>query len=101
MLKSQAVMFTAIEARNFKCFGETGIRLELAPLTILVGPNGSGKSSALDAIALLGQTANQQAYFKWQGRLVDLGTNGRFAFHRGDTSARLRLGITFSNGENL
>ena len=102
MLESQTKMLTNFEVRNFKCFGEAGVQLELAPLTILVGPNGSGKSSFIDAIALLAQTApapNSISDFQWQGMWVDLGSNGDFAFHRRDAESWMKFRMTFSDGD--
>lgn len=95
-------MLTQIEAKNFKCFSEDGIRLDLAPLTILVGPNGAGKSSILEAIGLLAQSApapGERYGFKWQGPWLDFGNDGRFAFHRADQGNRLRLALVFSDGQ--
>jgi predicted ATPase len=97
-------MLTGLEVKNFKCFGEDGIRLDLAPFTILVGPNGSGKTSALDAIALLAQSApspGEGTGFKWQGPWVDFGPDGTLAFHRGKTTSKLTLALTFHAGESF
>ena len=97
-------MLIGVEAKNFKCFGEAGISLNLAPLTILVGPNGAGKSSVLDAIGLLAQSAPTglgKNTFKWQGSYVDLGSDGRFAFNRANPGVRMRLGLSFSDGDAL
>jgi energy-coupling factor transporter ATP-binding protein EcfA2 len=44
----------AIEIRNFKSFGASETRIEMAPLTILAGPNGAGKSTVLQVIDVLG-----------------------------------------------
>lgn len=97
-------MIATIEAKNFKCFGETGIHLDLPPLTILLGPNGSGKSSVLDAIGLLSQTAetaDQRSGFRWKGPWVNLGDDGRFAFNKTDVTGHLSLTIGFKDGETL
>jgi len=108
MLQSTS-MLTAIEARNFKCFGANGINLDLNPLTLLVGPNGSGKSSALDAIALFAQTAaavtaaamGATGGFKWQGIWADLGNDGRFAFRGTNLASPMVLGLSVSGGESI
>ena len=95
-------MLTAITAENFKCFGTTGVELQLAPLTILVGPNGSGKSSVLDAICLLAQTAEtagQKGGFNWQGPWVDFGHDGTFAFNRKNVGATLTFAVSVKDGE--
>ena len=97
-------MFTLIEAKNFKSFGKVGIHLDLAPLTILLGPNGSGKTSALDAIALLAQTAEkppQGGAFTWKGPWLDLGDDGRYALHRRDAGAELTLSVGITNGRAM
>src|SRR5437879_10982344 len=95
------LMLVAVEAHNFKSFGQAGVRIELAPLTILVGPNGSGKSSVLDAIALLAQSAPERSGFKWQGLWTDFGPDGQFAFNCRNTNLRLVLGIVFGDGESV
>jgi predicted ATPase len=94
-------MFTQIEAQNFKCFKR--LRLELAPITILVGPNGSGKSSVLESIALLAQSTQlpKQVGFKWQGPWVDFGTKGEYAFKQGNLDNPLYLGIALKDGVTL
>ena len=44
----------SVTLRNFICFGETPITVELADdLTALVGANGSGKTAVLTALARL------------------------------------------------
>ena len=50
-------MISRVAIKNFKSIGETGVDLELKPLTLLVGPNGGGKSSILEAIAVASQNA--------------------------------------------
>src|SRR5205823_129668 len=51
-------MITRLRVQNFKCLLDTTI--DFAPFTVLIGPNDSGKSSILDAIHLLGRTAQEQ-----------------------------------------
>jgi len=46
---------------NFKCFGNTSIRL--SPLTLLTGVNGSGKSAIIQSLLLVHQSlTHQKAY---------------------------------------
>jgi energy-coupling factor transporter ATP-binding protein EcfA2 len=97
-------MFTLVEAKNFKSFGGVGIHLDLAPLTILLGPNGSGKTSALDAIALLAQTAEtppQGTPFTWKGQWLDLGGDGQYALYKRDAGAELTLSVGLTNGQAM
>lgn len=97
-------MMPRIDLANFKCFGEKGLCLDLAPLTFLVGRNGAGKSSILEAIALLVQTAQQQAQrngFAWQGKWANLGGDGSLAFHKKRLDSKLRLGATVAVGNAL
>jgi energy-coupling factor transporter ATP-binding protein EcfA2 len=64
-------MINAIELGNFKSIEK--MKIELAPLTILVGPNGSGKTSILESIALIAQTlkGNGLLFQSLRGELVD------------------------------
>src|SRR5438132_8593693 len=93
-------MFTRVEAKNFKAFGGKGVSLDLGRLTILVGENNSGKTSALEAIALLAQSATRRSTsnFNWQGPLVDFGADGASAWFRSDTALALVLGISCKSG---
>ena len=50
-------MISQVVIENFKSIGESGVDLELKPLTLLVGPNGGGKSSILEAIAVASQNS--------------------------------------------
>jgi len=95
-------MLTALSVKNFKSFGDAGADLQFAPLTILVGPNGSGKTSVLDAIAFLVQNAILRAnQLKWQGQLVDVGSDGKLAYHRSDRRRTLHIGVGLKNGTLL
>jgi len=97
-------MFREVEARNFKCFDESGVRVALAPLTIFVGPNGSGKSSILDAVSVFAQSAkppDQQAAFVWQGKSVELGQDGELAVNCRRSGSAIVLGISFSADETV
>src|SRR5260370_23446056 len=95
-------MLTALSVKNFKSFGDAGADLQFAPLTILVGPNGSGKTSVLDAIAFLVQNAISRAsQLTWQGPLVDLGIDGRLAYHRSDRRRTLHIGVRLKDGKLL
>ena len=48
-------MIGRVAIKNFKSIGDTGVDLELKPLTLLVGLNGAGKSSIMEAIAVASQ----------------------------------------------
>ncbi len=50
-------MIDQIRIQNFKCLRD--VRVDLAPLTVLIGPNNSGKTSLLEAISLLGETTHR------------------------------------------
>mgnify|MGYP000091366471 CR=1 FL=1 len=50
-------MLRSVSVKNYKAIGPGELKLDLAPLTILVGKNGTGKSSILEAIALTAQSA--------------------------------------------
>ena len=50
-------MLTTVRVQNFKCLLDT--KIDLAPFTVLIGPNDSGKTSFLDALHLLGKTAEK------------------------------------------
>lgn len=52
-------MINTVHIQNFKCLLDT--QVDLGPFTVLIGPNDSGKTSFLEAIHLLGRTA-QMAY---------------------------------------
>lgn len=65
-------MLERIDLRFFKCF--EGLRLPLAPLTLLTGLNASGKSSVLQALVLLHQTMREH---EWTTRLALNGTSVR------------------------
>jgi energy-coupling factor transporter ATP-binding protein EcfA2 len=58
-------MLRRVRARNFKAIGDTGIDMELLPLTLLVGENGSGKSSILEAIGVFAQSALPSNRIGW------------------------------------
>ncbi|MDE3074938.1 MAG: AAA family ATPase [Chloroflexota bacterium] len=59
--------------KNFKALEDA--TFELAPLTVLIGPNNAGKSTVLQGLALLAQTAQDQARLALllSGGLVDMG----------------------------
>jgi energy-coupling factor transporter ATP-binding protein EcfA2 len=50
-------MLRSVSIKNYKAIGPGDLKLDLAPLTVLVGKNGTGKSSILEAIALTAQSA--------------------------------------------
>ncbi|MCL2715392.1 MAG: AAA family ATPase [Alphaproteobacteria bacterium] len=47
----------SLELINFLSFGESGQKLELQPLTVLIGPHSAGKSNLIEAIALIRATS--------------------------------------------
>ncbi len=49
-------MITKLALKNFKSISESGIEIDLKPLTVLMGPNASGKSSILEAIGIVAQS---------------------------------------------
>ena len=57
----KASMITKLGLRNFKSISESGIEIDLKPLTVLIGPNASGKSSILEAIGIFAALR----YFVW------------------------------------
>ena len=68
----------AFEIRNFKRFGDPGIRVSMAPVTLLFGANSIGKSSIIQALLLLAQSwAQAEENIIWlvpNGPLVQLGS---------------------------
>jgi len=49
-------MITKLALKNFKSISESGIEIDLKPLTVLMGPNASGKSGILEAIGIFTQS---------------------------------------------
>lgn len=49
-------MIAKLALKNFKSISESGIEIDLKPLTVLMGPNASGKSSILEAIGIFTQS---------------------------------------------
>ena len=45
--------------KNFKCFGDKGVKIDLAPITFITGENSSGKSSLTKAILLIQDFMNK------------------------------------------
>jgi len=52
-------MITKLALKNFKSISESGIEIDLKPLTVLMGPNASGKSSILEAIGIFAQSIDE------------------------------------------
>lgn len=48
-------MIDSLHIQNFKCLRD--VKIDFAPLTVLIGANDSGKTSVLEALELLGKTA--------------------------------------------
>ncbi|MEA1906874.1 MAG: ATP-binding protein [Euryarchaeota archaeon] len=61
-------MITKLALRNFKSMSESGIEIDLGPLTVLMGPNASGKSSIIEAIGIVAQSIDAQ--INSEGNLV-------------------------------
>jgi len=61
-------MITKLALKNFKSISESGIEIDLKPLTVLMGPNASGKSSILEAIGIFAQSIGRPINSK--GNLV-------------------------------
>lgn len=53
-------MITKLVLKNFKSISESGIEVDLKPLTVLMGPNASGKSSILEAIGIFAQSIDRE-----------------------------------------
>jgi predicted ATPase len=98
-------MLTKVAAQNFKAFGESpGLTLSLLPFNLFLGQNNSGKTSALDVVALFVQTARErsgQTGLVWSGKLVDLGTTGEHATHRGSPSGVLSIAVEMQTPRTL
>jgi Uncharacterized conserved protein len=43
---------TSLTIKNFKGIDEQGVRIALAPITLLFGPNNAGKSTVMQALYL-------------------------------------------------
>ena len=57
---NKASMITKLALKNFKSISESGIEIDLKPLTVLMGPNASGKSSILEAIGIFVQSIDRE-----------------------------------------
>ncbi len=77
-------MLNRLLVQNFKSIGETGVDLEMKPLTVLVGPNGAGKSATWEALALLCQSVPGDLQIS--GRFVQFPTPLEFV-HRQEENA--------------
>lgn len=88
-------MIRQIALQNFKAVGEQPLKLDLAPLTLLLGPNGSGKTSVQEAIALLTQSAAdpRTSGLILDGPLVRF-TSPELVFHNRERTRWLRVGVT-------
>lgn len=92
-------MLTRFCVGNFKAF--ESVKMELAPLTILLGANSSGKSSILHALVLLKQSLRGGDYrvpLTFGGPLIDLG-NIRNVGWQGQTS--LSFELEWDNGDGI
>lgn len=85
-----------IEVKGWRCFGDDGVRIPLAPrITVLFGPNSAGKSSVLQLLLATAQSWEEEdgiAQLWTQGELVDA---GRFAnaVHGQDDEGVVVLGV--------
>ncbi len=72
----------SFEIRNFKRFGPAGVRIGMAPVTLLFGGNSTGKSSVIQALLLLAQSwAHASQNIMWlapNGPHVQLGSYYNF-----------------------
>lgn len=68
-------MITNISISNFRAF-QTGVKLRIRPITILIGRNSAGKSSLIKFLLMLRQTLESQSdqFFITNGKHVQLGT---------------------------
>ena len=85
---------TAIELKNFKGIGEKGVRIDLAPITLLFGANSAGKSTILQALqyvreVLERRNANPDRTL-YGGEFVDLGGFHNLV-HQRDPSRRISI----------
>ena len=83
-------MITKLALKNFKSISESGIELDLKPLTVLMGPNASGKSSILEAIGVFVQSIGVQINSK--GNLV-IYRDFTDVIHKRETSRWLTIEI--------
>ena len=63
-------MNTKFSIKNFRVFDENGVKIELAPITILTGKNSAGKSSIVKAITLLDSFLKQVKWAKSRGEEI-------------------------------
>lgn len=85
-------MIESICIRGFRALKDVEIHLPKGKPLVLIGENGSGKSTILDALALLGATANGRA-----GRAI-LDRGGWDAVAWAGTAAEIELVVRFAAG---
>jgi len=93
-------MLTSISASNYRSFRH--LRVDLAPLTLLVGPNNSGKSSVISLIRLLSQTIESNdpnVRLLLNGGLGDFGTY-KDLIHGNETRRHLDISFTIDPGKS-
>ena len=108
-------MFTSLELRNFKAFGDKAQRAPLSKINLIYGPNSGGKSSLIQALLLMKQSQesfgnlriiqrNQRnASLKYltpqvdQGGYVDLGGFPSL-IHRHDGRRDLDITVSLEDG---
>ncbi len=95
-------MITGIAIENFKGIGAR-VELELRPITLLFGANSAGKSTIFHALHYAREIFERHNLDADQtisgGNYVDLGGFASFV-HQGDRSAKVRIGITVSLGQD-
>ncbi len=114
-------MLNEIRIENFKAYGSQEQALRLGRITIFIGENGTGKSSALQALTLLAQSANQNAiklmpgesfwFVNYRdivhkmepGRKLTIGYEGRISHEAQGYSAQIMYAASFAeqNRDNM
>lgn len=88
-------MLSGLELVNFKRYGPEGLRIPLAPLTLILGANASGKSSIIQALLALRQSWERSisgfAELRTQGADVTLGRYGNVVHDHSDAPVLLTL----------
>lgn len=91
-------MIDCVEVANFKSIGEKGVKIDIAPVTVLVGENNSGKSTLLEALVLLQQSVDKDK-IQYNG-LINFGDFSQIV-HRGEIDRQIKIKITTFISENI
>ncbi|WP_182871201.1 DUF3696 domain-containing protein [Rhodopirellula sp. JC639] len=90
-------MITGIQIKNFKGIGDPGIKIDLAPVTLLFGVNNAGKSSVFHAFMLADELCNRgnrnPSRIGPEGSPIDLGGFESFVNDQ-DTSKPIELSFS-------